>query len=79
VWHHKPAEGLNVNNKYLSIVSEIRELEDLLATIPEGNVIERMSLESRLQSVKASLAGLPLEEGEGAFQEKRPVDIPENQ
>lgn len=48
-----------MNNNYLSIASEIRELENLLATIPEGNVIERMSFESRLESARASLAELP--------------------
>lgn len=48
-----------MTNDYLTIASEIRELEKLLAAIPEGNVIERMSLESRLESAKAALAGLP--------------------
>ena len=48
-----------MTNHYLAIASEIRELENLLATIPEGNVIERMSLESRLESARAALAGLP--------------------
>jgi hypothetical protein len=40
---------------YLSIASEIKELEDLLAAIPEDNVIDRLSLESRLESAKAAL------------------------
>lgn len=48
-----------MTNDYLMIASEIRELESLLAAIPEGNVIERMSLESRLASVKAAMAALP--------------------
>lgn len=48
-----------MTNDYLTIASEIRELESLLAAIPEGNVIERMSLESRLESAKAALTGLP--------------------
>jgi hypothetical protein len=48
-----------MTNEYLAIASEIRELESLLATIPQGNVIERMSLESRLESAKAALVGLP--------------------
>lgn len=43
----------------LSIASEIRELESLLATIPESRVIERMSLESRLEAAKAALAATP--------------------
>lgn len=47
-----------MNNEYLSVASEIKELEALLADIPEGNVIERMSLESRLESARAALASL---------------------
>jgi hypothetical protein len=47
------------STEYLNIVSEIGELNDLLASIPEGNVIERMSLESRLESARDALAGLP--------------------
>lgn len=43
-------------NKQLSIVAEIRELEELLAAIPEENMIERMSLEARLQTAKELLA-----------------------
>lgn len=46
-------------NDYLSIASELKELEDLLAAIPEGNVIERLSLESRLESARAALAVMP--------------------
>ena len=53
------AMGNNMTNDYLSIASEIMELENLLADIPEGNIIERMSLEARLESAKAALAGLP--------------------
>lgn len=48
-----------MNNDYLSIASEIRELENLLASLPEDNVIERISLESRLESAKEALAALP--------------------
>lgn len=48
-----------MTNDYMAIASEIRELENLLAAIPEGNIIERMSLEARLESAKAALAGLP--------------------
>ena len=44
---------------YLSLASEIKELEGLLSAIPEGNVIERLSFESRLESVKSALAMLP--------------------
>lgn len=46
-------------NDHTSVASEIRELEDLLAAIPPGNVIERLSLESRLESAQAALAALP--------------------
>lgn len=48
-----------MSNEYLSLTSEIKELEDLLAVIPEGNVIERLSLDARLESARAALAGLP--------------------
>ncbi len=53
------------HDEYLSVVSEIKELEGLLAAIPEENVIERLSLESRLESVKNALAAL-LTTGESA-------------
>lgn len=43
----------------LFILSEIKELQDLLQDIPEDQVIERRSLESRLQSAEAILAQLP--------------------
>jgi hypothetical protein len=52
-------EVLIMTNDYLAIASEIRELENLLAAIPAGRVIERMSFESRLESAKAALAALP--------------------
>lgn len=38
--------------RYHSLSAEVRELEKLLAATPEENVIERMSLEARLQTVK---------------------------
>lgn len=44
---------------YLFIASEVKELEDLLALIPEANMIERVSLESRLKSARAQLAAMP--------------------
>jgi len=47
-----------MNNQYMSVASEIRELQELLATIPEENVIERMSLEARLQTAKQTLTAL---------------------
>lgn len=39
-----------------SLMAEINELKDLLATIPADRVIERKSLEARLESVTAALA-----------------------
>ena len=44
---------------YLSLAAEIRELEELLAAIPEENVIERMSLQARLQTARELMAELP--------------------
>lgn len=46
-------------SEILSLASEISELETLLASIPANNVIERMSLESRLASAREALAALP--------------------
>lgn len=48
-----------MNNEALSLAAEINELETLLASIPADNFIERMSLESRLASVREALAALP--------------------
>ncbi len=42
-------------NAFISLSSEALELQSLLADIPEDHVIERMSLEARLRSVKAKL------------------------
>jgi hypothetical protein len=52
------AEYLERNKQYHFVVAEIRELEELLATLPEENVIERISLEARLQCARARLARL---------------------
>lgn len=52
-----------MNREYLFVASEVRELEELLAAIPEKNVIERMSLEGRLKDVKKELEEMsPYEE-----------------
>lgn len=48
-----------MNNTQLFVTAEIHELEGLLDIIPEENVIERMSLEARLQTAKEMLATLP--------------------
>jgi hypothetical protein len=41
---------------HLCIASEIVEVEALLESIPEGNLIERKSLEARLEYLKVALA-----------------------
>lgn len=43
-------------DEYITISSEINELQSLLAEIPEENVIERMGLEDRLKSAQAATA-----------------------
>ncbi len=48
-----------MNKTHLSVTAEIRELEELLAAIPEENVIERLSLEARMQNARELLATLP--------------------
>jgi hypothetical protein len=45
-----------MNNIYSFLTSEIHELENLLEMIPEENIIDRMSLISRIAIVKESLA-----------------------
>lgn len=47
-----------MHDKYLSLASEAHEIEQLLAGMSEDRVIDRMSLETRLASVKAALADL---------------------
>lgn len=44
------------HEEYIAIASEIKELETLLAEIPEDNLIERMGLGSRLESAHAAIA-----------------------
>jgi len=48
-----------MNNEALFIYSEINELKALLAMLPEGNLIERISLESRLSRAHKALAEIP--------------------
>ena len=43
----------------LFLAAEINELEALLATLPADHLIQRMSLEARLVSVKQELETLP--------------------
>ena len=45
--------------EYMSVASEIAQLEDLLAGLPEDMVIERMGLESRLERFRARIEGVP--------------------
>jgi len=44
--------------EYLAYMSEINELEALLAEIPENNVLERISFESRLKAAKLAIANI---------------------
>ncbi len=46
---------------YISVASEIQELESLLAEIPEENVIDRLGLESRLEEARSLIASVPEE------------------
>ena len=48
-----------MTNEALFLASEAKELEALLASIPAGNFIERMSLEARLVNVRKALDELP--------------------
>lgn len=52
------AEGMQRNEQYYFVVAEIRELEELIAALPEENVIERKSLEARLQNARDLLPRL---------------------
>lgn len=45
-------------DEYLSYISEIKELEALLAEIPRDNVLERVSLESRIKSARSAIANV---------------------
>ena len=48
-----------MNNEYQTISSEIKELEALISSVPQGNVIDKMSLESRLRKANNFLSHLP--------------------
>ncbi|MBF0176777.1 MAG: hypothetical protein HQL63_08020 [Magnetococcales bacterium] len=47
-----------MSNEHLSIASEIKELEAILASIPEDDVIDRMSFEARLEVAREEMATL---------------------
>lgn len=52
-----------MNKHYLFVASQVRELEDLLAATPEEDILDRMSLEARLKTVKEELEEMsPYEE-----------------
>ncbi|MDR1632607.1 MAG: hypothetical protein LBR97_06985 [Dysgonamonadaceae bacterium] len=55
-----------MNNLYTSLISEIHELEQIISAIPAENVIDRMSFETRLKTVKEELARLPPQGAEAA-------------
>ena len=44
--------------EYVSLASEIAQLEDLLTDLPKDMVIERMGLESRLERFRARIEGV---------------------
>jgi hypothetical protein len=48
-----------MNNQYHCVVAEVRDLEEMLAAIPEENVIDRLSLEARLQNARELLKHVP--------------------
>ena len=48
-----------MNNEYQTISSEIKDLEALISSVPQGNVIDKMSLESRLRKANNLLSHLP--------------------
>jgi hypothetical protein len=45
------------HDEYIFVSSEIKELESILAQIPERNAINRIGLEARLKSAKEAIAG----------------------
>lgn len=51
-----------MSNERLFLSSEVNQLEELLKTLPAENLIERISLESRLAKVQQDLAAMPEKE-----------------
>lgn len=45
-------------DEYITLSSEVKELQSLLAEIPEENAIERMGLEDRLHAAQTAIAGI---------------------
>jgi hypothetical protein len=58
---YKLQEVVIMTNDYLHIASEINTLTDLLADIPADNLIERMSLMTRLDNAKAALGNVSMQ------------------
>ena len=56
-----------MNTTYASLVSEIHELEQILEDIPEGNVIDRMSLEARIGTIKEKLKQIEIDTKEPEY------------
>lgn len=48
-----------MSHDYFAYSSEIKELESILGSIPQENIIERMGFEERLNAAKIALAQLP--------------------
>lgn len=48
-----------MSNERLFLASEVTQLEEMLINLPSENLIERMSLEERLESVRQQLLDLP--------------------
>ncbi len=47
-----------MNNEYETISSEIKDLEGLISSVPPANVIDKVSLESRLRRANNILSHL---------------------
>lgn len=48
-----------MNDKYVRLASEIKEIQSILSMIPEENIIERIAFESRLSALNSELAITP--------------------
>jgi hypothetical protein len=48
-----------MSHEHLALASEAKELESILASIPQESVIDRLAFEERLSSIKSDLNNLP--------------------
>jgi plasmid stabilization system protein ParE len=48
-----------MSHEYLALASEVKELESILTSIPQENVIQRLAFEERLTSAKSILGHMP--------------------